>query len=148
MNHRTAIRISLVFLLVIFISACTTGKQQYDVAMQLSQAGKDREALAYLEQALANEPNNKTYQQALVDLKEKLVSRYIEQGTKILAAATPMTLAAMSDAKAQVSEAQAVDPTNPKIGAFQDKLKAADDAFQAEIKALYSDAKQAVEQEE
>ena len=148
MDKRNVIRIGLLFLLVLFISACTAGKQQYDVAMQLSQAGKDKEALAYLEQAVANEPNNKTYQQALADLKEKLVSGHIEKATKILAAATPMTLAALNDAKAQVSEAQAVDATNPKIGEFQDKLNAADSKFQSEIKAQYTDAKQAINQQD
>ena len=39
--------------------ACGVGKKQYDVAMQLSQSGKNLEAIAYLEQAISKEPSNK-----------------------------------------------------------------------------------------
>jgi len=144
MDKRNVLRISLLILLAIFLSACVSGQQQYDVAMQLSQAGKDKEAMAYLEQALANAPNNKTYQQALVDLKQKLIGQYVGHASKILSEASPLTLAALNDAKAQLAEAQAIDASDAQVVTLKNKLDAAEKDFLAEIQTLYDEAKQSI----
>ena len=67
--------IGLSILLTVFLYACVTpGKKHYDTGMQLSSSGKYMEAIAYLEQAIVKEPNNKEYQAALADLKKNINS--------------------------------------------------------------------------
>ena len=79
-----SIIVLMVCLAVILFACVTTGKKQYDVGMQLSQAGKEKEAIAYLEQAIAKEPNNKQYRQALADLEERLVDKYVALASEAL----------------------------------------------------------------
>ena len=52
------------------LMACAAGQQQYKTAMQLESAGKYTDAIAYLEEAIAKEPNNQEYRKALDALRE------------------------------------------------------------------------------
>lgn len=130
----------------VILGACvTTGKKQYDVGMQLSQAGKEKEAIAYLEQAIANEPNNKKYQQALADLKERLVNKQIGLASEALESETPLTVAALNSAKEEFAKAQEISPAHPDVINFQKNLDQRETEFFSEVKKLYEDAKKNIE---
>ena len=75
MNKRITFNIGLSILLAAFLFACVAAvKKHYDTGMQLSSAGKYKEAIAYLEQAIEKEPKNKEYQKALADIKTNLIA--------------------------------------------------------------------------
>ena len=72
MKNRVLYYAGLMILLAAFMVACTAGKKQYDTGMQLSQAGKYEDAIAYIEEAIAKEPKNKEYQQSLADVRHTM----------------------------------------------------------------------------
>jgi tetratricopeptide (TPR) repeat protein len=134
-----------VFLALILCGCATTGKSQYDIGMQLSQAGKEKESIAYLEQAIANEPRNEKYQQALADLKEKLANKYVTNAEQALESETPLTIASLNKAKEEFARAQEIHPTNSNVINFQQKLNQREQDFLSEIKSLHTEAKSYVE---
>jgi tetratricopeptide (TPR) repeat protein len=111
--------ILLVCLAFILYACVATGKKQYDIGMQLSQAGKEKEAIAYLEQAIADEPQNQQYQQALADLKERLVNKYVSAASQALESQMPLTIAALNEAKEEFAKAQEIYPSHPAVINFQ-----------------------------
>ncbi|HUT43694.1 MAG TPA: CsgG/HfaB family protein [Desulfobacterales bacterium] len=134
-----------VFLALILCGCATTGKSQYDIGMQLGQAGKEKESIAYLEQAIANEPRNTKYQQALADLKERLADKYVTNAAKALESETPLTIAALNKAKEEFAHAQEIHPTHSNVINFQQKLNQSEQNFLSEIKSLHTEAKNYIE---
>jgi len=59
MNKKLWSNIILIISLALLLSACAAGKKYFQLSQQLQSAGKYKEAIAYLEQALAKEPKNK-----------------------------------------------------------------------------------------
>lgn len=127
--------------LAIILSCVATGKKQYDIGMQLSQAGKEKEAIAYLEQAIENEPNNQQYQKALADLKERLVNKYVNAASETLESQTLLTVTALDEAKAELAKAREIDPSHPTVVNFKNTLDQQEQTFLTEVKALYTEAK-------
>ena len=56
MNKKRICCIGFLMLVAVTLAACASGKKQYDAGMQLKESGKYREAIAYLEEAIAVEP--------------------------------------------------------------------------------------------
>jgi tetratricopeptide (TPR) repeat protein len=139
------VRIGAGFLALLFLLACAAGQKQYDVGMQLSAAGKYKEAIAYFEQALEKEPNNQKYQQALADLKEQLVSRYTSQGTAALTSQTPVTMGTINKAKNELAEARGIDASHPAVGALEAAIEKEEQALIADVQNLYTTARAAVD---
>ena len=140
---------AMFFVYLAFIVSCVaTGKKQYDIGMQLSQAGKEKEAIAYLEQAIANEPNNQQYRKALADLKEQLVKKYVNSSSEALESQTPMTVSALNEAKADLANAREIDPSHPTVVNFKTTLDQHEQTFLAEVKALYTEAKDNIKAQE
>ena len=146
MSKRTILNLTAVFCITMYLAACVaSGKKEYDVGMQLSQAGKYKEAIAYLNQAIEKEPGNKDYQQALADLKRKLVDQFVSQGTKILKSQTPLSIGVLNKAKAELNKARDVDSGHPDVLAFAAQLEGAEAGLLAEVRQLYTDAKSAAD---
>ena len=81
MNKRNVLYSVLIVVSLLFVYACTTpGKESYNTGLKLSEHGQYKEAIMYLNQAIEKEPSNKQYQQALSDMKAKLISRFISSG--------------------------------------------------------------------
>jgi tetratricopeptide (TPR) repeat protein len=143
MRKRTIFCLGLTILFAFFLYACVTpGKNLYDTGMQLDSAGKSMEAIVYLEQALEKEPNNKQYQQDLANIKEKLVNNLLTQSSQALGAQTPLSMGAISLAKDNLSKAKEIAPDNPKVKDLAIRIEKEQDALTAEVKDLYSNAKQ------
>ncbi|MGD8368974.1 MAG: tetratricopeptide repeat protein, partial [Desulfobacterales bacterium] len=139
------VRIGAGLLALLFLLACAAGQKQYDVGMQLSAAGKYKEAIAYFEQALEKEPNNGKYQQALNDLKEKLISQYTSQGNAALKSQTPVTMGAISRAKNELAEAKGIDAGHPAVSALEGEIEKQEQALIAEVESLYAAAHTAID---
>jgi len=81
--------------------------------MQLRQAGKYKEAIAYLKQAVENEPGNAIYQKELADLIDSQVGKFAAQGTAALQSTSPPTLASINRARDQLLLAREIAPDSP-----------------------------------
>jgi len=134
----------MIIALAVAMVACAAGQKQYDVGMQLSQAGKYDEALAYLRQAIEKEPNNTAYKKALDDLQNKLVETYIADGEKALGPADATTAAKINRAKAKLGQAKGIMADHPKVAAFADRIENRERALTADIKRIHTEAKQAI----
>ncbi len=141
MKNRVLYYAGLMILLVAFMVACTAGKKQYDTGMQLSQAGKYEDAIAYIEEAIAKEPNNKEYKQSLAEIKALLVKQYVDAGTKDLGYADSRTMSNINRAKAALGKVQKVDSASPVVQAFADKVNGAESSLVGEVEKLYAQAK-------
>jgi tetratricopeptide (TPR) repeat protein len=82
----------VIFCSLILIAGCGStggGKKEYDVSQKLLVAGNYQEAIAYLESALAKEPDNKEYKSALADAKSRAFRISMNQVKKLLAQQEP-----------------------------------------------------------
>lgn len=147
MNKRAIYYTGLIFLSVTFLFACAMGKKHYDTGMQLSSAGKYKEAIAYLEQALAKEPGNKTYQEALADIKETQVNKFVNQGIQAVNS-SPLTIEAVNRAENSLAKAREIDPYHTAVKNLADRLEKQKNSFISEVKNLYSQAKDCIAAEE
>lgn len=147
MNKKAIYYTGLIFLSVAFLFACAMGKKHYDTGMQLSSAGKYKEAIAYLEQALAKEPGNKTYQQALADIKKTQVNRFVNQGLQAISS-FPLTMEAVNRAKDSLAKAREIDPDHTAVKNLADRLEKQKNSLVSEAKNLYSQAKEYIAAEE
>ena len=147
MNKKAIYYIGLIFLSGIFLFACATGKKHYDTGMQLNSAGKHKEAIAYLEQALAKEPGNKTYQQALTDIKETQVNKFVGQGLQALSF-SPLTIEAVNRAGDNLAKARKIDSNHTAVKNLAIRLENQKNSLISEAKNLYSQAKEYIAAEE
>ena len=147
MNKKAIYYTGLIFLSVIFLFACAMGKKHYDTGMQLSSAGKYKDAIAYLEQALAKEPGNKKYQQALADIKETQVNRFVNQGQQALSS-LPLTIETVNRAQDSLAKAREIDPDHAAVKKLADMLGKQKNSLVSEAKNLYSQAKEYIATEE
>lgn len=147
MNKKTIYYTGLIFLSVVFLYACATGKGHYDYGMQLSSAGKYNDAIAYLEKAIATEPGNKTYQQALADIKETQVSRFVDQGIQALGS-SPFTLEVVNSAQGSLAKAREIDPNHTAVKDLAARLEKQKNLLISEVDDLYSQAKEFIAAEE
>jgi len=145
---RKPINAGLVFLLAAFLFSCAAGQQQFETGMKLSKAGKNTDAIAYLEQAIEKEPNNVEYQKALSDLKETLISDYVSQGSKAISAQSPVTVTAINSAKARLVKAKEIDPNHPSVKKLSGEIDRHENSLLSETKNLYAQAKNFITAEE
>lgn len=103
---KKAINLGVIFLLAVFSFSCAAEKQDFEVGMKLRQAEKYSDAIAYLEKAIVNEPNNAEYKKALAELKESLISEYVAQGSKAISSQSPVTITSLNSAKANLLKAR------------------------------------------
>lgn len=140
MKVKKLVRIFL-SLTLLCLFGCAAGKQQYDVGMQLYQAGKLVEAMNYLNHSLQKEPGNKEYKRALDEVKEKLVNKHVAEASKELSAQSPVTIAAINNAKAKLAGAKSVNPKHPSITSMEKRINRENDALLSNAKGLYLRAK-------
>ncbi|MFH1980708.1 MAG: CsgG/HfaB family protein [Pseudomonadota bacterium] len=125
------------FMLVVMVSACAEGQKQFDVGMQLSTAGKYKDAITYLEQALAKEPGNKKYQDALDNAKKQLVTQYLADADQALGPKDQITMTHINKAKAKLNMASEVNPADPDVQQFSSKLATTEKNLVSDVKFLY-----------
>ena len=146
--NRKPINAGLIFLFAAFLFSCAEGQKQFETGMQLSKAGKHTDAIAYLEQAIAKEPNNVEYQKALSNLKETLISDYVSQGSKALSAQSPVTVTSLNSAKARLAKAKEIDPNHPSVKKLSGEIDRHENSLLSETKNLYTQAKGFISAEE
>ncbi|MFH2045009.1 MAG: CsgG/HfaB family protein [Pseudomonadota bacterium] len=145
---KRAIYVGLIFLLTVFLFSCAAGKMDFEVGMQLRQAGKFMDAISYLEKAIQNEPDNAEYKQALSELKESVISGYVANASKALNAKSPVTIESLNSAKSNISKAKEIDPNNPSVTKLSEEISKHEEQIISETKDLYEEAKAMLAAEE
>jgi tetratricopeptide (TPR) repeat protein len=132
----------LVIVLAFFLCACVAaGKKEYDVGMQLNSAGKYKEAIAYLNQAIAKEPDNEEYKTALAQIKETQINKFVKEGNQALGSQSPITLSAINRANDKLALARDIDAGSPSVKQLEAAIGQQKRALMSEVKALYDKAK-------
>lgn len=133
---------AFMLLITALIGACASGKKEYDIGLSLNSEGKYKDAIAYLEQAIAKEPKNQQYQQALKQVKESLITRYVKQASDILTSQDPSNLAAINNARSKLAEAKEIDASHPQVVALSKEINEQNETLTREVEALYRKTKQ------
>jgi len=134
--------------IVTFLSACMAGKTHYNTGMQIYQAGNYTEAIAYLEEAIKQEPSNREYARALAEIKEKLILQHVQNATQRLESSDPITISAINNAKAKLAEAKAVNSGHPAVQRLDGKIQGEYGKLVSEVKKLYTQAGQYIRDKE
>ena len=115
------------------------GKKEFDVSQQLAAAGNYAEAIAYLQQAIAKEPDNKQYAAQLSNMRLKASQDLLGQAQALLNAAS-VDINAIDKAESLVNEAKQFSPTLPAIGELEAKISTSRTVLIDEVKEKYSEA--------
>jgi len=115
------------------------GKKEFDVSQQLAAAGNYAEAIAYLQQAIAKEPDNKQYAAQLSNMRLKATQDLLGQAQALLNAAS-VDINAIDKAESLVNEAKQFSPNLPAIGELEAKISTSRTALIDEVKEKYSEA--------
>ena len=115
------------------------GKKEFDVSQQLAAAGNYAEAIAYLQQAIAKEPDNKQYAAQLSNMRLKASQDLLGQAQALLNAAS-VDINAIDKAESLVNEAKQFSPTLPAIGELEAKISTSRTALIDEVKEKYAEA--------
>lgn len=137
---RTVTGILIIFLIAMW--GCTPGKEQFDIGMKLQQQGKSQEALAYLEQAVQNEPANQSFQKALGDLKRQIIDDHLRLGKQALQDNARINREALNNAKTRLEMARKVDPNDPAVNQFAQTVQTQETTLLNKVTSLYDIAKQ------
>ena len=140
MKYRKGLRTWLVLVVAFGLTACASGKKQYETSMQLKDSGQYRQAIASLEEAIEVEPQNDTYREALSELRDALVREILSEGDVILRSETPSTMTAIERARARLSEAEKVDPQNASVIEFSKRLQREAQSLQQAVEKDYQHA--------
>lgn len=71
MRHAKCLRQLALLTTIIFLVTCAAGKTSYRQGEELSQMGNYEGAIAFYKDALTQEPNNRTYQEALTKAQQQ-----------------------------------------------------------------------------
>jgi tetratricopeptide (TPR) repeat protein len=147
MKKERVVRLGISLLAIVILSACASGQKQYDKGIQLSETGKYNEAIASLEQAIAAEPENEKYQQALLEAKSSLIKDFVSQGDHILNSEKPLSIGAIKRAESKLSRAKEIDPQHPAAMGLERRIRDMEASLRAKVQDHYSNAKTYMQQE-
>lgn len=146
MNKCNLFNAAALFCGMLYLGACVaSGQKEYDAGIQARSAGRYKEAIAYLNQAIEKEPGNATYQQARTDLKVKLIDQFVRRGGQALESQAPLSIGGLNQAKSELNKAREIDAQHPDVIAFSRRLAEAENELLNDVQQLYVDAQSAVD---
>lgn len=123
------------------------GQREFDVSQQLASAGNYSEAIAYLQQAIAKEPNNKDYSAQLASLRTKASNALADQAQALLLSGD-ISAPKLDEADELIAEALQYTPNMPRLSEVQTKITSTRDTLVARVKDKYSDALAAIDRQD
>jgi len=123
---------------VIFMVTCAAGKESHRQGEELSQVGNWEGAIAFYKDALAQEPNNKTYQEALTKAQQQAAKKYYQRAENNWSNAAVKDYQAVSTTMAYLDKAMALDSQNPDILELHRQLKAKEQQLTQQTKTSYA----------
>ncbi|MBT8489777.1 MAG: tetratricopeptide repeat protein, partial [Deltaproteobacteria bacterium] len=138
MSH--VIRPTLLIAIALMLIIGCAGQKEYKSGIGLMQKQQYEQARAYLEQAVAADPDEEKYTEALADVKDKLIRQYIIEGQDILAGASSMNEKALHNAETILARAQALDPSHQMIKRFSTRIASERKDLLTQLEDLYQQA--------
>ncbi|RLA92411.1 MAG: hypothetical protein DRG34_00215, partial [Deltaproteobacteria bacterium] len=138
MRYAKCLRQLALLTTVIFIVTCAAGKDSYRQGEDLSQMGNWEGAIAFYKDALAQEPNNKTYQEALTKAQQEAAKKYYQRAVNNWSNAAVKDYQAVSTTMAYLDKAMALDSQNPDILELHRQLKAKEQELTQQAKTSYA----------
>jgi tetratricopeptide (TPR) repeat protein len=123
---------------VVFMVTCAAGKDSHRQGEELSQVGNWEGAIAFYKDALAQEPNNKTYQEALTKAQQQAAKKYYQRAENNWSNAAVKDYQAVSTTMAYLDKAMALDSQNPDILELHRQLKAKEQQLTQQAKTSYA----------
>jgi len=125
-----------------FLSACaSTGKKEtsneFNISQQLMMSHKYVEAVAYLIQAVKNDPENKQYVAMLAEARQKSVEQLIAKLNKTLSVGK-INKANLDSANALLNQAKSILPQHSSYASAESLIANKQEALQIKVKALYA----------
>ncbi|MCG6947010.1 MAG: hypothetical protein LJE87_16885, partial [Deltaproteobacteria bacterium] len=123
---------------VLFIVSCAAGKDSYRQGEELSQVGNWEGAIVFYKDALAQEPNNKTYQVALTKAQQEAARKYYQRAVNHWSNAIVKDYQAVSTTMEYLNKAMALDSQNPDILELHRQLKAKEQELTQQATTSYA----------
>jgi tetratricopeptide (TPR) repeat protein len=138
MRYAKCLRQLAFLITVLFIVSCAVGKDSYRQGEELSQMGNWEGAIVFYKDALAQEPNNKTYQAALTKAQQEAAKKYYQQAVHKWSNTVVRDYQAVSITMAYLNKAMALDSQNPEILELHRQLKAKEQELTQQAKTSYA----------
>jgi len=146
--HKKWLRYLLLLTALVFLITCAPGKTSYQQGEELSQMGNWEGAIAFYKDALAQEPQNKTYQEALKKAQQEAAKKYYQRAVSTWTGAAVKDYQAVTRTMTSLNKAVQLDPENEKIIAFHKQLEAKKKELTEEAKTSYQDGVRALNKEQ
>ncbi|PIE73742.1 MAG: hypothetical protein CSA20_01690 [Deltaproteobacteria bacterium] len=134
----------IVAMLVAILIGCSAGKKEFQYGQQLAEADKYKEAVAYLEQAIEKEPNNKEYRAFLASLQDKVVDYYGRRIRAMLQTASALTHVAINDARSELDQAREIAPDHEGIALMEREIQSREQDLLGKVREHYKHAEEAM----
>jgi tetratricopeptide (TPR) repeat protein len=122
---------------LLILTTCAPGKDSYHQGEELSQMGNWEGAIAFYQDALAREPNNKTYQEALQKARQEAAKKYYQRAVSTWTGAAVKDYQAVTKALTSLNKAIELDPENEKIISLHQQLETKKKELTEEAKTSY-----------
>ncbi len=135
--HTRRLLCLLLLTALLFLTTCTPGKESYRQGEELSQMGNWEGAIAFYKDALAQEPNNKTYQQGLTKAQQEAAKKYYQRAVNIWNETPVKDYQAVTRTMASLNKALELDPENENVLALHGQLEAKKQKLTEQAKTSY-----------
>jgi tetratricopeptide (TPR) repeat protein len=143
---KKALITTAVFLALSGCGSTSKGTKEFDLANQLATAQQYSEAIAYMEQALAQNPKNATYTAKLAELRQTYLSQTMSQVQTLLAG--DVTKAKLDKAESLLDSIKKAGVTDVQLDNANSLLTSKRSALYKELEQQYSQAKMQMEQQD
>lgn len=136
-------KLGLSVLLALVLAGCGStgsGQGEYDVSQRLMASGNFKEAVAHLETALQQEPENIDYKNALATARLRAGEKLLTQAESLLPQANYPTLEQIEELVKEAKSYLTLDRIQP----FENKVQSARDALIVEVDTQYMSGLEAV----
>ncbi|UCG13850.1 MAG: tetratricopeptide repeat protein [Deltaproteobacteria bacterium] len=124
MQSRRLLSRVVLLMTIIFLTACAAGMESYRQGDDLSRMGNWEGAIAFYKDALAKEPNNKKYQEALNKAQQEAAKEHYQVAVDIWTGSASKDYPTVTRAMASLDTAKEFDPANAKVLQFYRQLEA------------------------
>ena len=129
---------------IIFQMACAAGMESYRQGEELSKLGNWEGAMAFYEDALAKEPKNNTYKEALRKAQQQAAKQYYQEAVNIWSGAPAKDYQKISRVLASLDKAKELDPENKDILELHRQLDAMKGELVSQARNHYQSGAQAL----
>jgi tetratricopeptide (TPR) repeat protein len=127
----------LLLIALLVLTTCAPGNQSYRQGEELSRMGNWEGAIAFYTDALAQEPKNEKYQEALTKAQQEAAQKYYQKAVNIWDGSVAKDYQTVTRALASLQKAVEFDPYNERILALHGQLKAKKDTLTEQAKRSY-----------